>query len=337
MKPLLNVLAGNVLDIPPIWLMRQTGRYLSEHQKIKAQVKNFMSLCLSSSLAADVTLLPINRFKLDAAILFSDILMVPYALGQNVQIEPNVGPQLGAFPGQLFEIKQEIQVFHERLAPVYETIKQVKDRLPADVALIGFAGAPWTVATYMVEQGPSKDFSGVKAAAFANPQKFQQFLMNLAEYTLSYLEAQVNSGAEVIQLFDSWAGAVPADFYEDWVIKPTAKIVSGLKERFPDLPIIGFPKGSGILYEAYFYGTGVTALSLDSSVPLSWALQTFSCPLQGNLDPALALVGGDVMKSEVQKILKAFAGKPFIFNLGHGVNKETPPENIQGLVDLVRS
>lgn len=337
-KPLLRALRGEELSPPPIWLMRQAGRYLPEYRELRQQAANFLELCFTPALAAEATLQPIRRYAFDAAILFSDILVVAHALGQDVNFKEGEGPVLSPIrsAGELQQLS--LDAVAERLAPVSATVERVAALLPPDVALIGFAGAPWTVASYMVEGGSSRDFAAVKSWAFADPAGFTELIDLLVEATVIYLTGQIRAGAEVIQLFDSWAGVLPEAAFRRWVIEPTRRIVTALKEQFPPVPVIGFPRGAGLMYRAYFTETGVAALGLDTTVPPAIARKTLQSlgPVQGNLDPCLLVAGGEAMAQGVQAILEAFGAGPFVFNLGHGILPGTPPEHVAALVELVR-
>ena len=337
-KSLLRALAGEALAVPPIWLMRQAGRYLPEYRALRTKAPDFLSFCLMPELAAEATLQPIRRFAFDAAIVFSDILVVPYALGQRVGFREGEGPSLEALTGESDIRKLEPNRAIERIAPVQETLRQVRTALPKDVALIGFAGAPWTVATYMVEGGTSRDFIRTKRWAFSDPTGFAALIDRLVSTTTDYLLGQIEAGAEAIQLFDSWAGVLPEAEFRRWVIEPTARITRTLKARYPSVPIIGFPRGAGVLYEAYTENSGIDAVSLDSAVPLAWAREHLQArhTVQGNLDPVLLLTGGPAMAAAVRGIVTALRGRPFVFNLGHGILPETPPEHVTALVEHVR-
>jgi uroporphyrinogen decarboxylase len=336
-KPFLQALSGKALTPPPVWLMRQAGRYLPEYRATRAKAGSFLDLCFSPDLAVEVTLQSIRRFGFDAAILFSDILVVPHALGRRVGFVEGEGPKLDPYqPSDLSGLKPgEIR---NSLLPVFETVKRVRRALPADVALIGFAGAPWTVATYMVEGGSGSDFGAVKRFALGDPDSFQKLIDVLVDATAEYLVAQVEAGAEALQLFDSWAGVLSEPEFMRWSIAPTRAIAEKVKAACPGVPIIGFPRGAGMLYADYARETGVDALGLDFTVPLDFAraLQT-RVPVQGNLDPQLLAVGGEAMRRAISDILDALSGAPFVFNLGHGVLPETPPENVAELVSLVRA
>jgi len=338
-KPLLQALAGRAQARPPFWLMRQAGRYLPEYRELRQQAGSFLDLCYNPDLATEVTLQPIRRFAMDAAILFADILLVPQALGQALSFREGEGPVLEP-------LRQTTQIdaltpagLHEQLAPVYETVRRVRSALPDDVALIGFAGAPWTVATYMVEGGSSRDFAEIKRWAFSDPDGFARLIELLVEATTDYLAAQIAAGAEVVQLFDTWAGVLPAADFERWCIAPLKAIVERLHDLHPEVPVIGFPRGAGAGYVDYVRRTGVNAVGLDWTVPPAWARDVLQpqVTVQGNLDPRYLVVGGEAMEREVARILDTLAQGPFIFNLGHGVVPETPVEHVGRLAELLRS
>jgi uroporphyrinogen decarboxylase len=335
-KALLRVLQGERLDPPPWWLMRQAGRYLPEYRALRARTRDFLELCLTPALAAEATLQPVRRFGMDAAILFADILLVPYALGQQVGYGED-GPVLDPIAENTGLAGLHLSEVAPRLAPVCETIRLCRAALPAGTALIGFAGSPWTVATYMVEGGASKDFRLVKSWSYRDPNGFAALIELLTEATIGYLSAQIVAGAEAVQLFDSWAGILPEAGFERWVIDPTRKIVAAIKRRFPDVPIIGFPRGAGLLYERYAMETGVDAVSLDTTVPRGFARDQLRPRLavQGNLDPVLLVVGGVALEQAVKELRAALGGRPFVFNLGHGVLPQTPPENVAALARLL--
>jgi len=337
-KPMLHALHGETSASPPIWLMRQAGRYLPEYRELRRQVPGFLDLCFTPELAAEATVQPIRRFGLDAAILFSDILVVPHGLGQNVGFREGEGPVLKPIRSPADLRGLSLDSFAGRVSPVFETVKRVTELLPKQTTLIGFAGAPWTVATYMVEGGTSRDFAFAKGWAFTDPEGFDDLIARLVDATIVYLAGQIEAGAEVIQLFESWAGVLPETAFRRWVIAPTRRIVMALEERFPAIPVIGFPRGAGLLYRAYFLETGVKALGLDPTVPPGIACRTLQSigAVQGNLDPMLLLAGGDAMEAAVSAILDAFRSGPFIFNLGHGIVPATPVENVARLVELVR-
>jgi len=337
-KPLLDALQGTAGRTPPLWLMRQAGRYLPEYRAVRAEAKDFLSLCFTPDLAVEVTLQPVRRFGFDAAILFSDILVVPHGLGQCVWFEENVGPRL-----EPVRSVKDLAVLSgaglvDRLAPVFETLRLLRTALPPETALIGFAGAPWTVASYMIEGGSSRDFTEIKAWAYGDPDGFQALIDLLTEATGDYLIAQVEAGAEVLQLFDTWAGLLPAEQLRRWCLEPAAKIVGRLKRHRADLPVILFPRGAGLLYQAFAEIGGVTALSLDSTVPLDWARDTLQRQVvpQGNLDPMMLVVGGRAQRDATSRILDSLATGPFVFNLGHGILPQTPPDHVAALVEQVR-
>lgn len=337
-KPLIEALSGRTLDRPPFWLMRQAGRYLPEYRALRQEAENFLDFCYRPELSIEATLQPIRRYGMDAAIVFSDILVVPHALGMEVTFETGRGPVLDAI-GDLEGVKRlRTEPLAARLEPVYETLGQVRAALDDRTALIGFAGAPWTIATYMVEGGSSRDFSTIKQWAFNDPDGFAALVETLVATISGHLIAQADAGADVVQIFDTWAGVLPPPAFQRWCIEPVAEIVRRIKEKRPNLPVIGFPRGAGISYQGYAAATGVDGLSLDSSVPTDWARDGLqkTVTLQGNLDPQVLVVGGDAMRAEVDRILGDLQGGAFIFNLGHGVVPETPPENVALLTSLLR-
>jgi uroporphyrinogen decarboxylase len=338
-KRLLRALAGERLDTPPVWLMRQAGRYLPEYRALRARSGSFLELCLTPALAAEVTLQPIRRFGFDAAILFADILVVPYGLTQPVTFREGEGPVLDRLVATADLQRLNRSAFRERVAPVGETVRLVRRALSDDVALIGFAGSPWTVATYMIEGGSSRDFGRVKGWLYRDPAGFTALIDILVDATIEYLGWQVEMGAEIVQLFESWAGALSAPAFERWVIEPNARILAGLRNRHPAVPVILFPRGAGANYLAVSETIGTVGLGLDTTVPLDWACRVLQPrhTLQGNLDPQVLAVGGDALATEVARIRNALGSGPFIFNLGHGVLPETPPEHVAELVRLVRA
>jgi uroporphyrinogen decarboxylase len=337
-KLLIRALKGERVRPVPFWLMRQAGRYLPEYREIRAKAENFIDFCGSPGLTVEATLQPLRRYHMDAAILFSDILVVPHALGQEVSFESGEGPKLKALVGEADIARLSIEQFHERLEPSYETLRQLVFALPETTALIGFAGAPWTVATYMIEGGSSKEFVKAKGWAYRQTADLERLIDLLTEMTAEYLLMQIAAGAEVIQLFDSWAGVLPEEEFRKWSIRPARKIVEKLRTRCPNVPIIGFPKGAGALYEAYVKETGVDAVSLDSSVPLSWAARTLQphAALQGNLDNVLLLAGGEAMEHETRRIIDVLGKGAFVFNLGHGILQQTPPEHVARLAEIIK-
>ena len=336
-KPLLSVLAGQVLCPPPVWMMRQAGRYLPEYRELRAVNGSFLDLVYDPEAAAEVTLQPLKRFpKLDAAILFSDILIVPFAIGQNLTFVAGEGPRLS--PELIGSDLDKLTPYLARLDPIYATVRKVRQRLDPSKTLIGFAGAPWTVATYMVAGQGSRDQGETRRLAYADPIRFGEVTGRIEEVTLEYLSGQVEAGAEAVQLFDSWSGSLSPRQFEQWVIAPTARLVNRLRERHPGVPVIGFPKGAGGKIAAYANETGVNAIGLDETVDPVWAAKELpaSLPVQGNLDPLALLAGRDQMRESVVRILDAFTGRPHIFNLGHGILQDTPIAHVEELLALVK-
>jgi uroporphyrinogen decarboxylase len=337
-KPLLRALAREQNTMPPIWLMRQAGRYLPEYRAIRSRTESFLDLCFNPKLAADVTLQPIWRFGFDAAILFSDILVVPHALGQHVTFEGGEGPRLDALanPAALNRLRSAID--HQVLAPVYETIARVKQELPPAVALLGFCGAPWTVATYMIAGCGTVDQLPARSFAYQHPDAFAGLIAVLIEASASYLIRQFQAGVDAVQIFDTWAGVLPSDEFRKWCIEPTARIVAMVREAIPQARIIGFPRGAATELGPYLDAVAVDAVSLDWMIELGFArdhVQPRRC-VQGNLDPLALLVGGAALDRAIDAILGAFGHGPFIFNLGHGVLPETPVAHVERLVARVR-
>ncbi len=337
-KPLLAALSGKTPTRPPVWLMRQAGRYLPEYREIRAKAGSFLDLCYDPEVATEITLQPIRRFAMDAAILFCDILVVPHAMGQSVAFKEGEGPVLGPVRARSDIARLDVGSVVERLSPVYQAVGKIAAALPSATALIGFAGAPWTVATYMVEGGTSRDFLAVKGLAYAHPVVFESLIDRLVEASIAHLSAQAAAGAEVLQIFDTWAGILPAAQFEKWCIAPTKRIVEALRKQSPGIPIIGFRRGAGIGYRRYAGETGVDAVGLDTSVPLTWAAETLqgSVALQVNLDPALLVTGGAPMREAALGIIDALGNGPFIFNLGHGVVPQTDPDNVADLLCTIR-
>jgi len=334
-KPLLQALAGETLERPPWWLMRQAGRYLPEYRALRTKAPGFIEFCLNPELASEATLQPVRRFGMDAAILFADILLVPHALGQKVEFGED-GPMLEPIAEGL-GISGLRQGGIAGLDPVYETVRRCRAGLPVETALIGFAGSPWTVATYMVEGGASRDFRRTKAWAYRDPLGFAALIELIVEATVDYLSGQIAAGADAVQLFDSWAGVLSETGFARWVIEPTRRITARLKERFPAVPVIGFPRGAGLFYQHYVAESGIAAIGIDTPVSPAFAREMLQgrVAVQGNLDPVVLLVGGTVMVEEVRAIRGALGGGPFIFNLGHGVLPQTPPENVAALAHLL--
>ncbi|HEX3862161.1 MAG TPA: uroporphyrinogen decarboxylase [Stellaceae bacterium] len=335
-RRLVRALRGETLRQPPWWLMRQAGRYLPEYRTLRAQADNFIDFCLTPALAAEATVQPIRRFGMDAAILFADILLIPRALGQQVGFGDN-GPVLQALVENTGIVGLGISGLSV-LDPVYETIVRSRSMLPPETALIGFAGSPWTVATYMVEGGASRYYPRVKGWAYRDPAGFAALIELLVEATVAYLTEQAAAGADAVQLFDSWAGVLSSAEFERWVVEPTQRIVKRVKERFVDLPIIGFPRGAGMSIERYAAATGVDAVALDTSVSPAFARDRLQnrMAVQGNLDPIALMVGGRAMEDAVRRIVADLAAGPFVFNLGHGVLPQTPPAHVTALAGLLR-
>ena len=334
---MLAVLCGERREPVPMWMMRQAGRYLPEYRELRASKGGFLDLVYDSDAAAEITLQPLKRFpQLDAAILFSDILIVPFAIGQNLSFVTGEGPRLT--PTLANSALDQLTAYPARLEPIYETVRKVKAALPAGKTLIGFAGSPWTVATYMVAGQGSREQAEARRMAYADPARFGGLIARIEEVTLGYLFGQIEAGAEAVQLFDSWAGSLSPQQFEQWVIGPTARIVDALKKRHPDVPVIGFPKGAGGKLRAYAVETKVTALGLDETVEPLWAAKQLpeKLPLQGNLDPLALIAGGGALETAVKRILDAFAGRPHIFNLGHGILQDTPIAHVEQLLALVK-
>ena len=336
-KPLLAVLKGERRDPPPLWMMRQAGRYLPEYRQLRQDKGSFLDLVYDSEAAADVTLQPLMRFpQLDAAILFSDILIIPFAIGQNLSFVAGEGPRLT--PPLMTASLGDLTAYPARLDPIYETVAKVKARLDPAKALIGFAGSPWTVATYMVAGQGSREQAEARRLAYRDPGKFAEIIETIEAMTVDYLSGQILAGAEAVQLFDSWSGSLAPTEFERWVIAPTARLVDRLRSLHPGIPVIGFPKGAGGKLAAYARETRVDVLGLDETVDPLWADKALpkGLPVQGNLDPLVLLAGGDALKSEVERILDAFAGRPHIFNLGHGILQDTPIAHVEDLMMLVK-
>ena len=336
-KPLLAVLQGERRDPPPVWMMRQAGRYLPEYRQLREAKGSFLDLVYDSDAAADVTLQPLQRFpRLDGAILFSDILIVPFAIGQNLSFVAGEGPRLT--PPLMSSELGELKTYPARLDPIYETVAKVKGRLDPSKTLIGFAGAPWTVATYMIAGRGSREQAEARRLAYRDPERFAAIIETIETVTFDYLSRQIEAGVEAVQLFDSWAGSLAPSEFARWVIAPTARLVKRVRAAHPQIPIIGFPKGAGGKLGAYARETEVDALGLDETVDPFWANKELPkhLPVQGNLDPLALLAGGEVLKSEVGRILDAFAGRPHIFNLGHGILQDTPIGHIDELMQLMK-
>ena len=337
-KPLLSALRGERQTPVPFWYMRQAGRYLPEYRKLRAEAGDFLNLCYSPDLAVEVSLQPLRRYDMDGVILFSDILVVPDALGIGLRYVEGEGPQLDALGWRDPLPVYSREKFLAHLSPVFETLKGINAGAPANVTVIGFAGAPWTVATYMVEGHTSKHFNFIKRWAFSDPSSFEILIKRLTDATAMHLCKQIEAGADVVQIFESWAGLLPPKEFARWCVKPVEVITKRVKERFPEVPVIAFPRGAGVGYIGYADATGVDGLGVDYTLPATWiakVLQPDVC-IQGNLEPQILLVGGSVMKAAVREIKSALNNGPFVFNLGHGVLPQTPPEHVAELVQLVR-
>lgn len=338
-KPLLWVLNGKERWPPPIWLMRQAGRYLPEYRALRAEAGSFWAMCMNPALASEITLQPIRRFGLDAAIVFSDILTVPYALGRTIRFDEGVGPSLEPV-ASVAELDEDRAAWKHKLEPAYETLRRVRSQLAPETALLGFAGAPWTLATYMAAGRGGDEQRAAKLWGYRQPEAFAALLALIGDCVAQHLIAQIEAGADAVQIFDSWAGGLPERAFADWVIGPTRRIVEAVKRARPDARIIGFPRAATLSgYHRYAEETGVDAVSLDTGVPLSWAAANLprNLALQGNLDPVALVAGGPALTRGVNDILAAMRGRPFIFNLGHGVSPETPPEHVAAVVEQMRS
>ncbi|MDX3900597.1 MAG: uroporphyrinogen decarboxylase [Sphingobium sp.] len=335
-KTLLSVLRGERAAVPPVWLMRQAGRYLPEYRALRAEKGGFLELVYDSAAAAEVTLQPLRRFGFDGAILFSDILIVPYAMGQNLWFEAGEGPRLAP---ELDDTPLDaLQPDFTRFDAVYETVRRVKAALAPDVAFLGFAGSPWTVATYMVAGQGSKDQGPARRLAYGDPARFSALIDAIVEASVTYLSGQIAAGVDAVQLFDSWAGSLAPLEFDRWVIEPNARIVERLKALHPDVPIIGFPKGAGAKLPNYARGTKVDGVGLDETVDPHWADRALppGLPVQGNLDPLALVAGGRAVEQAVDNIRAAFATRPHIFNLGHGIVPDTPIAHVEALLAYLR-
>ena len=338
-KKIIRALSGEVLKSPPFWFMRQAGRYLPEYRNVRSTIKNFLDLCYTPDLAVEVTLQPLRRLKTDAVIMFSDILVIPDALGQKVEFKEGLGPVLKPIRNIQEVEKLSLSGLHDHLSPVYETIKCLSREIPEATSLIGFAGAPWTLAIYMVEGKGGTECGATRVWAYKDPNGFQKLIDLLIEAVSIYLIKQIESGAEVLQLFDSWAGVLSEDQYRRWIIEPNKRIVEKIRAIYPLIPIIGFPRNSGSKYVEFIKETKLNGLSIDHSVGLKWAkdnLQPITC-VQGNLDNHVLLAGGDKLESSVHTILDTFSSGPFIFNLGHGILPQTPPENVEWVSEIIKN
>ena len=342
-KKLLSVLAGETVWPPPVWLMRQAGRYLPEYRAVRANVRDFIALCTTPDLAAEVTLQPIRRYGFDAAILFSDILILPWALGQGLQFKEGEGPVMPPIRDDAgFRALSQDRLM-DKTAPIMETVREVRAGLKKEgfdnTALIGFAGAPFTVACYMVEGSGSRDFAATRTLAYQNPALFDGIMDLVTDATVKYLAAQIEAGAETVMLFDSWAGVLAPSQFRKYVIAPARKIVAALRDMYPYVPVIGFPRMAGLILEEYAADTGVAAVGIDTAVDIGRAAAMLpkTVAVQGNLDPLVLVAGGESMRNDARAVLDAMRDRPFIFNLGHGIVPQTSPEHVGELIELIRA
>lgn len=334
--PLLDTLKGVKQPVAPIWLMRQAGRYLPEYRELRAEKGGFLELVYDSEAAAEITVQPIRRFAFDGAILFSDILIVPHAMGQGLEFLAGEGPKMSP---TLLEVElSDFTAAHERFDPIYETVRQTRGMISDQVTMLGFAGSPWTVATYMIAGEGSKDQGSARLLAYRDPVRMQAICDAIAEVSITYLRGQIDAGAEAVQLFDSWSGSLAPDEFERWVIAPNAKITAAIKQSHPETPVIGFPKGAGAKLPAYARETGVDAVGLDETLDPAWAHASLpeGMPVQGNLDPLLVEAGGPALPVRCKAILEAFEDRPHVFNLGHGIGQFTPIDHVEQLLAAVR-
>jgi uroporphyrinogen decarboxylase len=335
--PLLDTLKGAKPNITPVWLMRQAGRYLPEYRELRAEKGGFLELVYDSQAAAEITVQPIRRFGFDGAILFSDILIVPHAMGQGLAFMAGEGPKLS--PTLLEAELNDFTEAKDRFDPIYETVRLTRSMIDESVTMLGFAGSPWTVATYMIAGEGSKDQGAARLLAYRDPARMQAIVDAIIAVSVEYLRGQIDAGAEAIQLFDSWAGSLAPDEFERWVVAPNAAITAQIKQSYPDIPVIGFPKGAGSKLAAYARETGVDAIGMDETLDPAWvdAQLPAGMPVQGNLDPILVEAGGPMLPKRVRTILDAFEDRPHIFNLGHGIGQFTPIEHVHELLEAVRS
>ncbi|MBN7783819.1 uroporphyrinogen decarboxylase [Ponticoccus gilvus] len=338
-KTILRALAGETLPVPPIWMMRQAGRYLPEYKATRAEAGDFLSLCYNPELATEVTLQPLRRYGFDAAILFADILLLPQALGADLWFVTGEGPRLSTVTTQAdFDKLGRGEMIHDTLSPIYQTVRNLSERLPEDVTLIGFAGAPWTVATYMIAGQGTRDQGPAHALKAENRPLFESLIERLTEGTIDYLSEQVKAGAEVVKIFDSWAGSLKGEDFRRYALEPARIITQELKSRFPGLPVIAFPREAGEGYIGFHEATGADCVALDNSVTPEWAaekVQVSGC-VQGNLASAHMVTGGEDLVRETRRVVEAFRNGPHIFNLGHGITPDAKPENVQLMIDTVR-
>ena len=338
-KTILRALAGETLPTPPIWMMRQAGRYLPEYRATRAKAGDFLSLCYNPELATEVTLQPIRRYGFDAAILFADILLLPQALGADLWFVTGEGPRLSTITDQAgVDALKPVSAIHDTLNPIYETVRLLRSELPDETTLIGFAGAPWTVATYMIAGRGTKDQGPAHALKGENRSVFQKLMNRITEGTIDYLSAQIEAGAEVVKIFDSWAGSLKGQDFQDFAVAPCREITTALKARYPHIPVIGFPREAGDGYVGFAQATGVDCVALDNSVSADWAaqhVQVDGC-VQGNLASRHMVSGGQALIDDTREIVHAFSKGPHIFNLGHGITPDADPENVQLMIDTVR-
>lgn len=336
--PLIRALKGERIDPVPVWLMRQAGRYLPEYRATRAKANGFLDFCLTPKLAIEATLQPIDRFGMDAAILFADLPLPALGLGRALDYREGEGPVLEPLTDLEAVKRLDLGGLRRVLAPVFETVAGVRARLPREVALIGFAGAPWTLACYIVQGRGSPEFPMPRRWAWRDPEGFAALIDSLTDATIDYLRGQIEAGADAVQLFDSWAGLLPESQFRRWCVEPVRKIRAALAQHHPGVPVIGFPRGAGQFYQGYAAATGVDAVAIDQTVPPQWAaawIQPMAC-VQGNLDPQLLVAGGPAMAAEIARIRNALAGGAHVFNLGHGIVPETPPEHVAALVKELR-
>lgn len=340
-KPLLRALAGEILNPPPAWMMRQAGRYLPEYRATRAKAGDFLSLCYTPELAAEVTLQPIRRYGFDAAILFADILLVPQALGADLRFVEGEGPRLSTITSadDLSRLGP-VDEIDATLSPVYETLRILRRELGPQTTLIGFAGAPWTVATYMIAGRGTPDQAPAHALRTGDPAVFEGVMERLVEATIAYLSRQAEAGAEVLMLFDSWAGSLPGEAFDAHALAPARRIFAALRERHPDVPLIAFPREAGHRYQGFAAAVGADAVALDNSVDAAWAAEHVQRPgptcVQGNLDPALLVEGGDRLVAETRRVVDTFSGGPHVFNLGHGITPDADPDNVSRMLEALR-
>lgn len=337
-KPFLEVLAGRRQSVPPLWMMRQAGRYLPEYREVRAKAGGFLDLCFNPDFAAEVTLQPIRRFHFDAAIIFSDILVIPYALGRSVRFEVGEGPRLDPLdtPDKVASLSPTADM--TKLEPVFEALRRVRRELAPEIALIGFCGAPWTVATYMVAGQGTPDQAPARMLAYRHPEAFQKIIDAVVENSITYLLSQLKAGADVLQIFDTWAGVLPPREFQRWSVEPTKRIVTGVRAVAPNAKIIGFPRGAGAQLPDYVEATGVDAVSIDWAAEPALIRERVQSKvaIQGNLDPLALIAGGAALDQAVDDVLENYASGRLIFNLGHGIQPETPIAHVAQMVKRVR-